>query len=70
MFLLGVFFIFGIIGSAVDTMDVGLQSPTRYLVGVVLAGVFAILIYVRSFCSVDGAAGGNSSSSSQLRRWS
>jgi hypothetical protein len=42
VFLLGVFFIFGIIGSAVDTMGMGLQSTTRYLVSVVLFGVFAI----------------------------
>src|SRR5579864_8807967 len=43
LFLLGVFFIFGIIGSAVDTTGMGLQSTTRYLVSVVLFGVFAIL---------------------------
>lgn len=43
MFLLGVFFIFGIIGSAVDTMGMGLQSTTRYLVSIVLFGVFAIV---------------------------
>jgi hypothetical protein len=43
LFLLGVFFIFGIIGSAVDTMGMGLQSTTRYLVSVVLFGVFAIV---------------------------
>ena len=42
-FLLGVFFIFGIIGSAVDTMSMGLRSTTRYLVSVVLFGAFAIL---------------------------
>ena len=35
VFLLGVFFIFGIIGSAVDMMGMGLQSTTRYLVSVV-----------------------------------
>ena len=43
VFLLGVFFIFGIIGSAVDTLGMGLQSTTRYLVSVVLFGVFAIV---------------------------
>ncbi|HEY6370268.1 MAG TPA: PP2C family protein-serine/threonine phosphatase [Candidatus Sulfotelmatobacter sp.] len=43
VFLLGVFFIFGIIGSAVDTMGMGLQSTTRYLVSVVLFGVFAMV---------------------------
>ena len=43
MFLLGVFFIFGIIGSAVDVMNMGLQSTTRYLVSVVLFGLFAIV---------------------------
>jgi hypothetical protein len=43
LFLLGVFFIFSIIGSAVDTMGMGLQSTTRYLVSVVLFGVFAIV---------------------------
>ena len=43
MFLLGVFFIFGIIGSAVDTMGMGLQSTTRYLISIVLFGVFAIV---------------------------
>ena len=43
VFLLGVFFIFGIIGSAVDTMGMGLQSTTRYLVSMVLFGVFAMV---------------------------
>jgi len=43
VFLLGVFFIFGIIGSAVDTMGMGLQSTTRYLISVVLYGLFAIV---------------------------
>jgi hypothetical protein len=43
VFLLGVFFIFDIIGSAVDTAGMGLQSTTRYLVSVVLFGVFAIV---------------------------
>jgi hypothetical protein len=43
LFLLGVFFIFGIIGSAVDTTGMGLQSTTRYLVSVALFGVFAIV---------------------------
>jgi len=42
-FLLGVFFIFGIIGSAVDILGMGLQSTTRYLVSVVLFGVFAMV---------------------------
>lgn len=43
MFLLGVFFFFGIIGSAIDTMGMGLQSTTRYLLSIVLFGVFAIV---------------------------
>ena len=43
IFLLGVFFIFGIIGSAVDVITMGRQSTTRYLVSVVLFGLFAIV---------------------------
>jgi len=43
IFLLGVFFIFGIIGSAIDVINMGLQSTTRYLVSVVLFGLFAIV---------------------------
>jgi len=43
VFLLGVFFIFGIIGSAVDLMGMGLQSTTRYLISVVLFGLFAVV---------------------------
>ena len=43
VFLLGVFFIFGIIGSALDTAAMGRQSTTRYLVSVVLFGAFAIV---------------------------
>jgi len=43
LFLLGVFFIFSIIGSAVDSMGMGLQLTTRYLVSVVLFGVFAMI---------------------------
>jgi len=43
IFLLGVFFIFGIIGSAVDVMTMGRQSTTRYLVSVVLFGLLAIV---------------------------
>ena len=42
-FLLGVFFIFGIIGSALDTASMGLQSATRYLISVALFGLFAIV---------------------------
>ena len=42
VFLLGVFFIFGTLGSAVDTMGMGLQPIARYLVSIVLFGVFAI----------------------------
>jgi len=41
--LLGVFFIFGIIGSAIDVAGMGLQSTTRYLVSVLFFGLFAIV---------------------------
>lgn len=41
--LLGVFFIFGTIGSAIDVAGMGLQSTTRYLVSVILFGLFAIV---------------------------
>jgi len=41
--LLVAFFIFGIIGSAVDVMNTGLHSATRYLVSVVLFGLLAIV---------------------------
>jgi len=43
VFLLGVFFIFGTIGSAIDVAGMGLQSTTRYLVSVMLFGLFAIV---------------------------
>jgi hypothetical protein len=43
VFLLGVFFIFGIIGSALDAAAMGRQSTTRYLVSVALFGVFAMV---------------------------
>ncbi len=43
VFLLGVFFIFGTIGSAIDVAGMGLQSTTRYLVSVILFGLFAIV---------------------------
>ncbi|HEX8895465.1 MAG TPA: hypothetical protein VF783_19210, partial [Terriglobales bacterium] len=43
IFLLGVFFMFGILGSAVDVITMGRQSTTRYLVSVVLFGLFAIV---------------------------
>ncbi len=49
VFLLGVFFIFGIIGSAIDTMTMGLQSTTHYLISVVLFGVFAIVYATSGF---------------------
>lgn len=41
--LLGVFFIFGTIGSAIDVAGMGLQSTARYLVSVILFGLFAIV---------------------------
>jgi len=43
VFLLGVFFIFGTIGSAIDVAGMGLQSTGRYLVSVILFGLFAIV---------------------------
>jgi sigma-B regulation protein RsbU (phosphoserine phosphatase) len=43
IFLLGVFFLFGTIGSAVDLMGLGLQSASRYLISVFLFGLFAII---------------------------
>ena len=49
LFLLGVFFIFSIIGSAVDSMGMGLQLTTRYLVSVVLFGVFAMIYAISGF---------------------
>jgi Stage II sporulation protein E (SpoIIE) len=49
VFLLGVFFIFGTLGSAVDTMGLGRQSTARYLVSVVLFGVFAIFYATSGF---------------------
>jgi len=49
LFLLGVFFIFSIIGSAVDSMGMGLQLTSRYLVSVVLFGVFAMIYAISGF---------------------
>jgi len=43
VFLLGIFFIFGIIGSALDMAGMGRQSTTRYLVSVVSFGAFAVV---------------------------
>ena len=45
--LLGVFFIFSTIGSAIDVAGMGLQSTTRYLVSVLLFGLFA-MVYASS----------------------
>lgn len=44
--LLGVFFIFGTIGSSIDIAGMGLQSTARYLVSVILFGLFAIVYAV------------------------
>lgn len=49
VFLLGVFFIFGTVGSAVDTMGMGLQPTSRYLLSVVLFGVFAMAYATSGF---------------------
>jgi len=57
VFLLGVFFIFSIIGSAMDTASMGLQSTTRYLVSVVVFGLFAI---VYASCGILLRGSGNS----------
>ncbi|HVI06851.1 MAG TPA: PP2C family protein-serine/threonine phosphatase [Candidatus Binatia bacterium] len=46
VFLLGVFFIFGIIGSAVDTISLGLQPIGRFLISIVLFGLFAMVYAV------------------------
>ena len=42
VFLLGVFFLFGTLGPAVDIMGMGRQPIQRYLVSVVLFGAFAV----------------------------
>lgn len=42
VFLLGVFFLFGTIGSAVDIMGMGRNPIARYLLSIVLFGAFAV----------------------------
>jgi uncharacterized membrane protein YjgN (DUF898 family) len=49
VFLLGVFSIFSIIGSAVDLMGMGLQPTSRYLASVLLFGIFAIVYATAEF---------------------
>jgi len=43
IFMVGVFFIFSVVGCAIDIMDLGRQPPLRYALTVVLSGVFAII---------------------------
>jgi hypothetical protein len=42
IFLLAVFLIFSGLGFASDVTDMGIQSPARFAVGVLLSGVFAV----------------------------
>ena len=49
VFLLGVFFIFSVIGSAVDIIHMGRQPVVRYALSVFLFGAFAILYAAAGF---------------------
>lgn len=48
-FLLGVFFIFSIIGFASDIGEMGRQTPLRLLLNVLISGIFAVFYAVSGF---------------------
>ena len=49
LFLLGVFFLFGITGIATDVFDVGRQTPQHLAVSIIFAGCTAIVYAVAGF---------------------
>src|ERR1700684_424082 len=49
LFLLGVFFLFGITGVATDIFDVGRQTPQHLAVSIIFAGCTAIVYAVAGF---------------------
>src|SRR5580704_2291131 len=49
LFLLGVFFLFGITGIATDIFDVGRQTPQHLAVSIIFAGCTAIVYAVAGF---------------------
>jgi len=49
LFLLGVFFLFGITGIATDIFDVGRQTPQHLVVSIIFAGCTAIVYAIAGF---------------------
>lgn len=48
-FLLGVFFIFSVVGFASDVGEMGRQSPLRLLLNVLVSGIFCVLYAISGF---------------------
>ena len=48
-FLLGVFFIFSTMGLTTDIMDMGREPAPRFVLGVLLSGVFAMVYAFTGF---------------------